>query len=87
MFSGISFILKIQLNRNIGPKINILVINNFGIIFMILELLKIYLFIFLNKKNKKMDETLADRSIWPISGPAATPPNSLPSLYGRWGPP
>jgi hypothetical protein len=34
-------------------KINILVINNFGIIIMIFKLFKIYFFIFLNRKEKE----------------------------------
>jgi hypothetical protein len=40
--------MKIQLNNIIiiGPKINILVINNFGRIIMIFRILKIYFFIF-----------------------------------------
>jgi hypothetical protein len=44
MFSRISFLMKILLNNIIiiGPKINILVINNFGIIIMIFGLFKIY---------------------------------------------
>jgi hypothetical protein len=48
MFSRISFLMKIQLNNIIiiGPKINILVINNFGIIIIIFRTFKIYLFIF-----------------------------------------
>jgi hypothetical protein len=48
MFSRISFLMKIQLNNIIiiGPKINILVINNFGIIIMIFRIFKTYLFIF-----------------------------------------
>jgi hypothetical protein len=37
-------------------KINILVINNFGIIIMIFKLFKIYFFIFLNRKKKKRKE-------------------------------
>jgi hypothetical protein len=46
-FSRISFLMKIQLNNIIiiGSQINILVINNFGIIVMIFELF-IFIYIF-----------------------------------------
>jgi hypothetical protein len=55
MFSRISFLIKIQLNNIIiiGPKINIKVINNFGIIIMIFIIFKIYLFFEIEKKRKK----------------------------------
>ena len=47
--------MKIQLNNIIiiGPKINIKVINNFGIIIMIFIIFKIYLFFEIEKKRKK----------------------------------
>jgi hypothetical protein len=73
-FYRISFILKVQfINiKNIGPKISILIMNKFGIIIMILEIFKIYLFIFLMKKReRKMDETLTGR---PNSALGLAPP-------------
>jgi hypothetical protein len=54
-FSRISFLMKIQLNNIviICTQINILVINNFGIIVMIFELfIFIYIFNYKRKKSK-----------------------------------
>jgi hypothetical protein len=52
--------MKIQLNNIIiiGPKINILVINNFGIIIMIFRIFKMYLFFEIEKKKIQKLETL-----------------------------
>jgi hypothetical protein len=89
-FSRISFLIKIQLYNIIiiGSQINILVINNFGIIVMIFELF-IFIYIFIRKeKNQKPNPN-------PAAGPTkaqpaktvAAPKTPSPPLTSRWATP